>query len=136
MKIVMKPIGYVSTDTEEIPRSWTVTELEGSIIIDPIFLEGLADLKPGQRIDVIFHYHKSKKFTEEFMRVKPPAKDRKMSVFNTHSPVRPNPIGMSVLEVIRVAGNVIRFKGLDMMDRTPILDIRPTEEKIQGEIAH
>lgn len=125
--VTMKPIGYVSTDAKEIPRSWTISDVKGSLILDPEYREGLTDIEPGQQIYVLFHFHKSKQFTHEFLRIKPPVKDRKMGVFSTHSPFRPNPIGLSVLEVIRVDGNIIHVKGLDMLDQTPILDIKPRE---------
>jgi tRNA (adenine37-N6)-methyltransferase len=59
------------------------------------------------------------------MRIKPPIYDKKVGVFNTHSPIRPNPIGMSLLNVLDIEGTVIRVKGLDMIDKTPILDIKP-----------
>jgi tRNA-Thr(GGU) m(6)t(6)A37 methyltransferase TsaA len=127
MMITIKAIGYVSTDAKDIPRSWTISDVEGSLILDPEYREGLTDIEPGQQIYVLFHFHKSKKFTNEFLRIKPPVKDRKMGVFSTHSPFRPNPIGLSVLEVIGVDGNIIHVKGLDMLDQTPILDIKPRE---------
>jgi len=121
----MKPIGFVSTDAKEIPRNWKVSDVEGTLVIDEIYLEGLRDIKPGQRISVIFHFHKSPEFTEQFMRITPPIHNKKVGVFSTHSPFRPNPIGMSLLEVLGIDGNVIRVKGLDMLDKTPILDIKP-----------
>jgi tRNA (Thr-GGU) A37 N-methylase len=58
------------------------------------------------------------------MRVKPPTRENKVGVFSTHSPFRPNPIGLSLLEVLGIDGNVIHVKGLDMVDKTPILDIK------------
>ena len=125
MSIGMKPIGFVSTDAKEIPRSWTVSDVEGTLVIDEFYLEGLSDIKPGQRLYVLFHFHKSPEFTPEFMRIKPPIRDKKLGVFSTHSPFRPNPIGLSILEVLGIHGNVIQVKGLDMMDKTPILDIKP-----------
>ena len=125
MGIEINPIGFVSTNSEEIPRSWEVSDVEGALIIDETYLEGLADIKSGQRIWVIFHLHKSPKFTDQFMRIKPPIHDKKVGVFSTHSPIRPNPIGMSLLEVIGIENNIIRVKGLDMIDKTPILDIKP-----------
>ena len=124
MSIEMKPIGFVSTDAEEVPRSWSVSDVEGTLVIDEIYLEGLRDIKPGQRIYVIFHFHLSPKFTSQFMRVKPPSRENKVGVFSTHSPFRPNPIGLSLLEVLGIDGNVIHVKGLDMVDKTPILDIK------------
>jgi tRNA-Thr(GGU) m(6)t(6)A37 methyltransferase TsaA len=121
----MKPIGYVSTDAKEIPRSWTMSDVEGALVMDETYLEGLRDIQPGTRIYVIFHFHKSPAFTSEFMRIKPPMREKKLGVFSTHSPFRPNPIGLSILEVTGAEGNVIRVKGIDMLDKTPILDIKP-----------
>jgi tRNA (Thr-GGU) A37 N-methylase len=59
------------------------------------------------------------------MRIQPPIHDKKVGVFNTHSSFRPNPIGMSLLEVLRVDGTTIHVKGLDMLEQTPVLDIKP-----------
>jgi tRNA-Thr(GGU) m(6)t(6)A37 methyltransferase TsaA len=125
MGIEMKPIGFVNTDAKEIPRNWKVSDVEGTLVIDGAYLEGLRDIKLGQRIFVIFHFHKSPEFTEQFMRIKPPVYDKKVGVFSTHSPFRPNPIGMSILEVLGIDENVIHVKGLDILDKTPILDIKP-----------
>ena len=125
MNIKMEPVGYVSTDAREIPRHWTVSDVEGTLIIDETYLEGIRDIKPGQRIFVLFHFHLSPKFTSQFLRIKPSILDREVGVFSTHSSLRPNPVGLSLLEVIGIDGNVIHVKGLDMVDKTPILDIKP-----------
>ena len=125
MSVEMKPIGFVSTDAEEIPRNWRVSDIEGTLTVNESYLEGLRDIEVGQRIYVIFHFHKSPEFTLQFMRITPPIYNRKVGVFNTHSPFRPNPIGLSLLEVMGIEGNVIRVKGIDMLDGTPILDIKP-----------
>ena len=121
----MEPIGFVSTDAKEIPRSWKVSDVEGILTIDESYLEGLRDIKVGQRIYVIFHFHKSPEFAPQYMRIVPPIHDREVGVFSTHSPFRPNPIGLSLLDVVRVEGNVIHVKGIDMLDGTPIWDIKP-----------
>ncbi|HEY33341.1 MAG TPA: tRNA (N6-threonylcarbamoyladenosine(37)-N6)-methyltransferase TrmO [Dehalococcoidia bacterium] len=123
--IKVKPIGFVSTDAKEIPRSWKVSDMEGTLTIDESYLEGLRDIQVGQRIYVVFHFHKSPEFAPQYMRIKPPIYDKKIGVFSTHSPFRPNPIGLSLLDVLRVEGNVIHVKGIDMLDGTPILDIKP-----------
>lgn len=129
----MKPIGYVSTEAKEIPRSCHVSNVEGSLVLNEIYLEGLRDIKPGDRIYVIFHFHKSPEFSDQYMRINPPVHNKEKGVFSTHSPIRPNPIGLSILEVLEVKGAEIRVKGLDMIDRTPIWDIKPiscpSEEK-------
>jgi tRNA-Thr(GGU) m(6)t(6)A37 methyltransferase TsaA len=125
MTIEMKPIGFVSTDAETIPRSWSVSDVKGTLVIDESYVEGLRDIKPGQRIYVIFHFHQSPNFTSQFLRIRLPIHEKKVGVFSTHSPFRPNPIGLSLLEVLGIAGNVVQVKGLDMLDGTPILDIKP-----------
>ena len=126
MSIEMKPIGYVSTDADKIPRSWEISDVEGALVFDESYVEGLSDIKAGQHIYVIFQFHQSPKFSSQFLRINPPRHNRKeMGVFSTHSPVRPNPIGLSILEVLRVEGNTIYVKGLDMLNGTPILDIKP-----------
>ena len=125
MSIQMKPIGYVSTDAEEIPRSWAVSDVEGALVIDESYLEGLRDIQPGQRIDVIFQFHKSPEFTSQYMRITPPTRRHEVGVFSTHSPFRPNPIGLSRLQVLGIDGSVIRVRGLDMLDGTPVLDMKP-----------
>ena len=122
----MAPIGYVSTDADRVPRSWEISDVEGALVFDESYIEGLSDIKPGQHIYVIFQFHKSPKFSSQFLRINPPHHNRKETgVFSTHSPVRPNPIGLSTLEVLKVDGNIIYVKGLDMLNGTPILDIKP-----------
>ena len=126
MSIEMKPIGYVSTDADKIPRSWEISDVKGALVFDESYVEGLSDIKPGQHIYVIFQFHQSPEFSSQFLRINPPRHNRKeMGVFSTHSPIRPNPIGLSILEVLRVEGNIIYVKGLDMLNGTPILDIKP-----------
>jgi len=126
MSVEMKPIGFVFTNADKIPRSWEISDVEGTLVFDESYTEGLSDVKPGQRIYVIFQFHKSPEFSSEYLRINPPRHDRReMGVFSTHSPVRPNPIGLSILEVLGVDGNMIQVKGLDMLDGTPILDIKP-----------
>jgi tRNA-Thr(GGU) m(6)t(6)A37 methyltransferase TsaA len=128
MTIEMKPIGFVQTDAKDVPRHWTLSDVEGKLIIDKKYLEGLKDVKPDQRIVVIFHFHLSPKFTSQFLCQLPPHRKEKLGVFSICSPHRPNPIGMSVLRVIGIKDNIIHIKGLDMFDGTPILDIKPYVE--------
>jgi tRNA (Thr-GGU) A37 N-methylase len=107
MTIEMEPIGFVSTDAETVPRSWSVSDVKGTLVIDKSYLEGLNDIKPGQRIYVIFLFHKSPDFTSQFIRIRPPNREEKVGVFSTHSPIRPNPVGLSLLKVLGIDGNVI-----------------------------
>ncbi|HZY57875.1 MAG TPA: tRNA (N6-threonylcarbamoyladenosine(37)-N6)-methyltransferase TrmO [Rubrobacteraceae bacterium] len=125
MSIELKPIGFVRTDAKEIPRHWSISDVEGTLVIDEKYLEGLKDIEPGQRIVVIFNFHRSPEFTSRFLRQTSPHRGKEMGVFSICSPIRPNPIGMSILEVLGVEGTSIRVKRLDMLEGTPILDIKP-----------
>lgn len=125
MSIVLRPIGVVRVETEEVPRNWRRSDLEGTLVIHQEYLEGLRDIKAGQRIVVIFSFHRSSEFSIELLRQTPRRTGKETGVFSFCSPVRPNPIGMSVLEVLAVEGVLIHVKGLDMLDGTPILDIKP-----------
>jgi tRNA-Thr(GGU) m(6)t(6)A37 methyltransferase TsaA len=125
MKIILKSIGFVRTDVVKVPRHWTLSEAEGTLVIDEEYAEGLKDIRPGERIVVIFHFHQSQGFSRRFLRQTPPHRQGPLGVFSICSPIRPNPIGMSVLRVLKVKGNMIHIKGLDMIDGTPVLDIKP-----------
>lgn len=124
-KIVFEPIGYVKTQEEKIPRHWTVSETEGELIINPEYKEGLKDIKPGEKVVVLFYFHRSPPFSSAYLIQKPPHLKEERGVFSTCSPIRPNPIGLSVLKVLEVKENIIKVKGLDMFDGTPILDLKP-----------
>ena len=125
MSIEMEPIGFLHTNAETIPRHWTVSDVEGTLIVDERYIAGLKDIKAGQRIVVIFYFHQSPEFDASYLTRTPPHRKKRLGVFSICSPVRPNPIGMSVLEVLDVKDNVMHVKGLDMLEGTPVLDIKP-----------
>jgi len=124
----MKPIGYVKTDATEVPRHWSRSEVEGELMIDEKYSSGLKDIEAGQKIIVIFAFHESESFTPDLLIQKPPHKDSEKGVFSICSPKRPNPIGLSVVTVLSRKEHVIRIKNIDMIDGTPILDIKPLIE--------
>ena len=128
MDIELRTIGFVRTDAEKPPRHWSVSDVEGTLVIDEEYSEGLRDIELGQRIVVIFHLHRSPEFSQEFLRQTSGHHGREMGVFSTCSPIRPNPVGMSVLEVLRLRDVNIDVRRLDMTDGTPILDIKPHVE--------
>ena len=129
MKIELTPIGVIKTEEEKVPRHWSVSDAEGSIVIDEQYKEGLKDIKTGQRIVVLFYFHQSPRFTPDLLLQKPRNRNEHMGIFSICSPVRPNPLGMSVVEVLGIDGNIIHIRGLDMRDGTPVLDIKPMIEK-------
>lgn len=121
----LEPIGFVRVEAEKIPRHWSISEIEGTLAIEDKYLEGISDIEPGQRIVVIFNFHRSPEFSEELLKQTPPHTGKKTGIFSICSPVRPNPLGMSVLKVLAIEGATVYVKGLDMLDGTPILDIKP-----------
>jgi tRNA (adenine37-N6)-methyltransferase len=125
MSIELRPIGFVRTNAEAIPRHWSISDVEGALVIDDEYVEGLKDIEPGQRIVVIFNFDRSPEFTSRFLRQTPPRSSNEVGVFSTCSPIRPNPIGMSIVEVLEVQGATVRVRRLDMLEGTPILDIKP-----------
>ena len=128
MNIDLKPIGFVRTEAEKVPRHWTVSDVEGRLVVDEAYLEGLRNIEAGQRIVVIFHFHQSPPFSPAFLIQRPPHRNEDLGVFSICSPIRPNPIGMSVVDVLDREKNVITVTGVDMVDGTPILDIKPHVE--------
>jgi tRNA-Thr(GGU) m(6)t(6)A37 methyltransferase TsaA len=125
MKVEMEPIGYVETKAADVPRHWSLSEVEGWLMIQEKYRQGLNDLRPGQKIVVLFHFHKSPPFRPDLLMQTPPHRDGPLGVFSICSPRRPNPIGLSVVEVMEKKGCRLRVKGIDMIDGTPILDLKP-----------
>ena len=127
MPMIIKfiPIGTVHTAARNLPRHWSVSRVEGTLDILPDYTEGLSDITAGQRIVVLFYFHKSPPFIAELLKQTPPHRNKALGVFSICSPRRPNAIGLSVLEVLSKDANRIRVRGLDMIDGTPILDIKP-----------
>ncbi|MFW5863056.1 MAG: tRNA (N6-threonylcarbamoyladenosine(37)-N6)-methyltransferase TrmO [Spirochaetota bacterium] len=125
MQVEMIPIGYVKTDSVKVPRHWSVSDIEGELVIDKEFKDGLKDIEAGQKIVVLFYFHKSPPFTTDRLIQTPPHQDSAKGVFSICSPFRPNRLGLSVLEVVSIENNIIRVIHIDMLDGTPILDIKP-----------
>ncbi len=119
------PIGWVRTECKNVPRHWSCSDVEGELHIKKEFQKGLTGIEERDKIVVLFVFHKSPPFSPEKLMQTPPTRSEPTGVFNTCSPIRPNPIGLSVLEVLEVKGNIIKVKGIDMFDGTPILDIKP-----------
>jgi tRNA (Thr-GGU) A37 N-methylase len=100
MNIEFKTIGFIKTDAPTVPRHWTISEVGGEIIIDEEYMKGLKDIQKGQDIIVIFYFHRSPEFAVSHLIQTPPHRNERLGVFSTCSPMRPNPIGMSVLRVV------------------------------------
>jgi tRNA (adenine37-N6)-methyltransferase len=124
--LTMQPIGYVRSpykETQDIPKGLGAKhEAEGVLEIRPEFDLGLTDIEGFSHLFVIWVFDRSGGF--ELLGT-PPSDTRTHGVFATRSPKRPNPIGLTVVELQRREGPKLHVHGLDMLDGTPILDIKP-----------
>jgi len=122
----MRAIGTVRSEyreTREIPRGFGAKhDAEGVLEILPEFEAGLQDVEGFSHLFVVWIFDRSEGF--ELVGT-PPIDDRPHGVFATRSPRRPNPIGLTVVELLRREGARLHVRGVDMLDRTPILDIKP-----------
>jgi tRNA-Thr(GGU) m(6)t(6)A37 methyltransferase TsaA len=121
-----RPIGHVRsphTQTSDIPKGLGAKhDAEGELEILPEFAPGLLDIEGFSHLYVIWAFDRSEGFD---LMAHPPSDNRPHGVFATRSPLRPNPIALSVVELLARDGNKLRVRGLDMLDGTPILDIKP-----------
>jgi len=120
----LRPIGIIHSpykDKEDIPKEDREL-IEGRIEIFKEFEDGLKDIDGFSHLIIIFVFHKSYGYNLE---VKPPFGDKIRGVFATRSPYRPNPIGMTIVELLEREGNILRVKGIDMIEGTPVIDIKP-----------
>lgn len=122
----MRPIGYVRgphQDTAAIPKGPDAKhEAEGVLEVLPEFAAGLQDIEGFSHLFVIWVFHQS---GDAVLVSTPPTDDRPHGVFAGRSPRRPNPVGLTVVELLGRDGNGVRVRGVDMLDGTPILDIKP-----------
>ena len=122
----MRPIGYVRsayTEVREIPMGLGAKhEAEGTLEIQPEFEPGLLDIEGFSHLYVIWAFDRSEGCN---LVVTPPSDDRPHGVFATRSPRRPNPIGLTVVQLMSREGPALGVRGIDMLDGTPILDIKP-----------
>lgn len=122
----MQPIGYIKSpykQTHEIPKGFGAKhEAEGILEVRPEFAVGLTDIEGFSHLFVIWAFDRSDGFQ---LLGTPPIDNRPHGVFATRSPRRPNPIGLTVVELLRRDDSKLIVRGVDMLDGTPILDIKP-----------
>ena len=129
-----QPIGHIKSpyhETRQIPKGpGAKHDAEGTLEILPQFAAGLADIEGFSHLFVLWVFDRSEGF--ELLGT-PPIDDRPHGVFATRSPRRPNPIGLTVVQLLGREDNVLRVRGLDMLDGTPILDLKPYLSSIPPE---
>jgi tRNA (adenine37-N6)-methyltransferase len=127
---VVVPIGFVRNG---IKTSRDFSDVISEIVVLDEFKEGLYRLDESKEIIVLFIFDKN--IEKGFKHILHPKGDDSMpevGVFASRSPFRPNPIGVTRVELISIKGNVLTVKGLDAFDGTPVIDIKPAERRDGG----
>ena len=124
--IILRPIGIIHSPfptTLDVPiQPSAAKDIEGKIVVFKDYIDCLADLDGFSTIILIYYFHKANKWKSK---VKPYMDGREHGIFATRAPSRPNAIGLSVVELKKIIKNEIIFYGADIIDGTPLLDIKP-----------
>jgi tRNA-Thr(GGU) m(6)t(6)A37 methyltransferase TsaA len=122
--VTYRAIGRVENDFDEPTTPEMIRSVESRIVIDPALAEGLKGLEPGRQIMVVYCFHRSDGYD---LRQHPRGDRRRprRGVFALRSPRRPNPIGVTVVDLVAIAGTVLTVRGLDAINGTPVLDLKP-----------
>ncbi len=126
MKITYRPIGIIHSPFKK-PKGTPIQPnaakgIEGMVEVFPQYEKGLKDIEGFSHIILIYHFHLSKAYSLE---VKPYMDSKLHGLFATRAPARPNPIGLSVVRLTEVKRNNLHIKDIDIVDGTPLLDIKP-----------
>jgi tRNA-Thr(GGU) m(6)t(6)A37 methyltransferase TsaA len=125
-QLVFSSIGRIRTPFIEQAgtpiQSANTQGAEGTVEVDPHYLEALSDLDGFDRIWLIYAFDRTQGWSAK---VVPYLDTEERGIFATRAPRRPNPIGMSMVELLRIEGNVLHVRGIDVLDNTPLIDIKP-----------
>jgi tRNA-Thr(GGU) m(6)t(6)A37 methyltransferase TsaA len=126
MKIEYKPIGVVSSpyrNLKEIPNQpHYAKDIAGQVEIFPEYRSGLKDLDGFSHLILVCHFHMSSVFS---LQIVPSGESDMRGLFATRSPNRPNPVGISIVRLIKIEDNILHISDLDILDGTPVIDLKP-----------
>ncbi len=128
----MKPIGIIHSpykDSNSAPYQGCGSEEVSQIEVFEEFEQGLQDIEGFSHIIVIYWFHRSEGYR---LLVKTPWDDKPHGLFTTRSPHRPCPLGLAVVQLVSRERNLLKVKGLDAIDGTPLLDIKPYIPEVDG----
>ena len=125
-EIEYTPIGIIHSPFKE-PRGTPIQPkgakgVAGTVEVFPEYVEGLKDLEGFSHIVLVYHFHLAREYS---LTVKPHLDNRVHGLFATRAASRPNSIGISVVRLVRMEGNVLHIQDVDMIEGTPLLDIKP-----------
>lgn len=125
MDFIMRPIGVIKspfTDKKQVPIQASRSQAEGKVVVDSAYEEGLDDVDGFSHIFLLYAFHRSEGYR---MKIQPFLDSQLRGLFSTRYPYRPNPIGISLVELLARQGNELTIAGVDVLDGTPLLDIKP-----------
>jgi len=126
MNISITSIGIIETpfnDLKGMPiQPSGAAEVCGTVIVKKEYEQGLNDIEGFSHIILLYHFHQSQGYN---LMVTPFMDDKKRGVFSTRAPRRPNPIGLSIVQLVKREKNKISIKGIDVLNGTPLIDIKP-----------
>ena len=122
--ITFRSIGHVENSIDEPCAPAEIRVAVSRIVIDPSLTDGLDGLQVGQQLVVVFHFHRSQEY-DLCQHPQGDASRPKRGVFALRSPRRPNPIGLTVVTLRAIDSNVLLVSGLDAINGTPVLDLKP-----------
>ena len=131
-EIIYRPIGIIHSpfkEPEGTPIQPPASDAEGTVEIFPDYAEGLKDLDGFSHIVLLYHFHRAGK--PELV-VRPFMDTESRGIFAIRAPSRPNSIGFSVVRLLGIEGNTLHVRGLDVLDETPLLDIKPYVPKFDS----
>lgn len=126
MEHLFKEIGVIHTpftNSGEMPIQSSRSDFRGTVEVFPKYLDGIIGIEEFSRIYLLYLFHQANR--PVMLKVRPFLDEREHGLFTTRYPVRPNPIGFSIVKVLNRVGCTITFSGADMFDGTPLLDIKP-----------
>jgi len=130
MQVELNPIGYVSSPYKvrgDAPRQGRLRDTISEIIMNEEYLPGLFRVEEKKHLFVLCWFDRSDR---SVLRATPPHNPTEHGVFATRSPNRPNPISLSLVDLLGIEGRIVRVRGLDALDGTPVLDIKPHASEI------
>ncbi len=125
MQISISPIGIAHTPftgPEGMPIQAAFSDAVGMVEIYADYVDGLQDIAGFDYLMLLYHFHMA---SRESLRVTPFLDDQPRGVFATRAPTRPNRIGLSVVRLLKVAGNILEIGNVDIVSGTPVIDIKP-----------
>ena len=125
MELTLRPIGVIRspfTSPRDMPIQAAFSEAEGTIEVYPEYVAGLQDIEGFSHLTLLYWFHRSADYQ---LVIKPFLDKVARGLFAIRYPARPNPIGLSTVELLAREGGVLRVRGLDVLDGTPLLDIKP-----------